>query len=92
MGEREKLERRSRDIEQLLARDLQTAGETARLANQHLQDLSSRRYSGAQPPDSTIEIESAIVTFARAQEAWTRALSRYVEFVKDGSIPDDITR
>jgi len=79
-----------RQAEQALARELQAASEEVRLANLRLQDITGRRPSGAQWPDSKVETHQAHSACTRAHEAWLRATNRWVAFVTDGTIPEDL--
>lgn len=77
-----------RRIEQALARELHTTAEAVRLAGHTLHDASAG--SGAQWPDSKVELEQARTAYSRAHEAWLTATERWVAFVKDGVLPDGI--
>jgi hypothetical protein len=79
-----------RRVEQILARELHAAGETTRLTNLHLQDIIGRKPSGAQWPDSKLEVQQARAACTRAHQAWLKATDRWLAFVTDGTIPEDL--
>ena len=90
MSEREKDRWRMREIERILVRQLHAAAEDYRLATQRLRDAAGPIPSGAQFPDSRVETDQALAACGRAHQDWARAIERWVEFVKYGTIPDDI--
>jgi hypothetical protein len=75
-------------VEQTLARELQATSEAVRLAGHALHETGA--VSGAVFPDSKVESEQARSAYHRAHEAWLTATERWVAFVKDGTLPDDI--
>jgi|HubBroStandDraft_1064217.scaffolds.fasta_scaffold279178_1 hypothetical protein len=79
-----------RQVEQLLARELQAAAEQVRLANLHLHDITGPRPSGAQWPDSKLEAHQARAACTRAHAAWLTATDRWVAFVTEGTVPEDL--
>lgn len=79
-----------RQVEQVLASELNIAGEAVRLANLHWHDLTGPHPSDAQRPDSNVEHRQALAACTRAQQAWQIAIDRWLDFVKNGTIPEEL--
>ncbi len=79
-----------RQAEQVLARELHSASEEVRLANLNFHDMIGPIPTGAQWPDSKVEVQQARAACTHAHEAWLRATSRWVAFVTDGTIPEGL--
>lgn len=80
---------KKRRIEQILAGELQEAGEAVRLESLRVQGLAASS-AGAQLSDSLLAVQRARDEFARVQQVWSRATERWVAFVQHGTVPEDI--
>lgn len=91
MGDRDRGDGWKRiQVERTLAQELHDTGEAVRLANLRIQEISGGPPTGAELPDSHVELRQCRAVLTRAQEAWKTATDRWVAFVKDGAIPEDL--
>ena len=78
-----------REVERSLAQELHYAQEKLRLANMRLRDLAFA-HSAATDPDLNFPAKQAQQSCERAFGQWKAALDRWTNFVKYGTVPQDI--
>jgi hypothetical protein len=79
-----------REVERKLAQELNDAQEQFRQANLALRDLTSFCPSGIPAPDSNFRLEQVRRGRVHAYDEWKVALDRWTNFVKYGTVPEEL--
>jgi len=81
---------RKRDIERILAFDLNQQQAAVHMAQVGVAMALEAVPNGVMPPDSNLTIKQALNKAREAQAGYQRALERWKRFVLHGTIPDDV--